>query len=66
MSAHRIWTICRKISIGKLMRCHFVRGQFAETANAFRRCRELLSTVLRVNPSAETESLYQQALDAQQ
>ena len=48
------------------MRCHFVRGQFAETVNAFRRCRELLSTVLRVNPSAETESLYQQALDAQQ
>ena len=49
----------------ELMRCHFVRGQFAETVNAFRRCRELLTTVLSVNPSAETESLYQQALGAQ-
>ncbi len=48
----------------ELMRCHFVRGQFAETVNAFRRCHELLTTVLRVNPSAETKSLYQQALGA--
>ncbi len=49
----------------ELMRCLFVRGQFAETVNVFRRCRELLSTVLGVNPSAETESLYKQALSAQ-
>jgi LuxR family transcriptional regulator, maltose regulon positive regulatory protein len=49
----------------ELMYCHFVRGQFAETVIVYRRCRELLSTVLGVNPSAETEALYQQALGAQ-
>ena len=49
----------------ELMYCHFVRGQFAETVNVFRRCQELLSTVLGVNPSAETEALYRRALGAQ-
>lgn len=48
-----------------LMRCHFVRGQFAETVNVYRRCRELLTSVLSVNPSAETEAVYRQALGAQ-
>lgn len=48
-----------------LMRCHFVRGQFAETVNVYRRCRELLASVLGVNPSAETEAVYRQALGAQ-
>ncbi len=49
----------------ELMYCHFVRGQFAETVIVYRRCRELLASVLGVNPSAETEALYHQALGAQ-
>ena len=34
------------------------QGDQAEALNAFRRCRELLSIVLGVKPSAETERLH--------
>jgi LuxR family transcriptional regulator, maltose regulon positive regulatory protein len=43
-----------------LMRTLAAAGDQAETLNAFRRCRELLSIVLGVKPSAETEALYRQ------
>ena len=42
-----------------LMRALAATGDRAEAMNAFRRCRELLSIVLGVKPSAETERLYQ-------
>ena len=41
-----------------LMRALAATGDHAEALNAFRRCRELLSIVLGVKPSAETERLY--------
>ncbi|HKP67295.1 MAG TPA: BTAD domain-containing putative transcriptional regulator, partial [Casimicrobiaceae bacterium] len=41
-----------------LMRALAATGDHAEAINAFRRCRELLSIVLGVKPSAETERLY--------
>ena len=40
-----------------LMRSLAATGEKAEALNAFRRCRELLSIVLGVKPSAETEHL---------
>jgi ATP/maltotriose-dependent transcriptional regulator MalT len=43
-----------------LMRSLAASGDRAEAINAFRRCRELLSIVLGVKPSAETERLHQQ------
>jgi DNA-binding SARP family transcriptional activator len=43
-----------------LMRTLAASGDRAEAVNAFRRCRELLSIVLGVKPSAETERLYQE------
>ena len=43
-----------------LMRALAATGDHAEAVNAFRRCRELLSIVLSVKPSAETERLYRQ------
>jgi LuxR family transcriptional regulator, maltose regulon positive regulatory protein len=43
-----------------LMRALAATGDQAEALNAFRRCRELLSIVLGVKPSAETERLYRQ------
>jgi DNA-binding SARP family transcriptional activator len=43
-----------------LMRALAATGDQAEAANVFRRCRELLSIVLGVKPSAETERLHQQ------
>jgi DNA-binding SARP family transcriptional activator len=42
-----------------LMRALAASGDRAEAMNAFRRCRELLSIVLGVKPSAETDRLYQ-------
>ncbi len=42
------------------MRALAATGDQAEAINAFRRCRELLSIVLGVKPSAETERLYQE------
>ena len=43
-----------------LMRALAATGDQAEAINAFRRCRELLSIVLGVKPSAETERLHQE------
>jgi DNA-binding SARP family transcriptional activator len=43
-----------------LMRALAATGNQAEAINAFRRCRELLSIVLGVKPSAETDRLYQE------
>ncbi len=41
-----------------LMRCHLASGQPAQAAQAFRRCREMLSVQLGIPPSAETEALF--------
>jgi DNA-binding SARP family transcriptional activator len=43
-----------------LMRVLAATGDQAEALNAFRRCRELLSIVLGVKPSAETEHLHRE------
>jgi DNA-binding SARP family transcriptional activator len=43
-----------------LMRALVVTGDRAEALNAYRRCRELLSIVLGVKPSAETERLHRE------
>jgi len=43
-----------------LMRSLAARGEHAEALVAFRRCRELLSVVLGMKPSAETERLYRE------
>ena len=43
-----------------LMRALAASGDHAEALSAFRRCRELLSIVLSVKPSAETERLYRE------
>ena len=41
----------------RLMFCHQQRGEYAEVQRVYRRCRELLSIVLGVKPSAETEAI---------
>ena len=41
----------------RLIECHIARGENAQALNAFRRCRELLSIVLGLRPSARTEAL---------
>ncbi len=41
----------------RLIACHLARGEQAQALNAYRRCRELLSIVLGVKPSARTEAL---------
>ena len=41
----------------RLIACHLARGETAQALNAYRRCRELLSVVLGVRPSARTEAL---------
>ena len=43
-----------------LMRSLAARGDQAEALNAFRRCREMLSIVLGIKPSAETERLHRE------
>ncbi len=43
-----------------LMRALAAKGDQAEALNVFRRCRELLSIVLGVKPSAETDHLYRE------
>jgi DNA-binding SARP family transcriptional activator len=43
-----------------LMRALAASGERAEALNAFRRCRELLSIVLGIKPSQETERLHRQ------
>ena len=42
-----------------LMRCHLALHEPAEALVAYRRCRDLLSMLLSVKPSAETEALHQ-------
>jgi DNA-binding SARP family transcriptional activator len=41
----------------RLISCHLARGENGQALNAYRRCRELLSIVLGVRPSARTEAL---------
>jgi DNA-binding SARP family transcriptional activator len=41
----------------RLISCHLAQGESAQAVNAYRRCRELLSVVLGVRPSARTEAL---------
>jgi len=48
-----------------LMRALAATGDHAEALNAFRRCRELLSIVLGMKPSAETDRLYRDIVAAQ-
>ena len=45
-----------------LMRCHLRLGQNSAALRAFERCRDLLWTVLKVQPAAETLALQQQAV----
>ena len=40
-----------------LMRCHLALHQPAAALRSFERCRELLATLLKVPPSAETLAL---------
>jgi DNA-binding SARP family transcriptional activator len=42
----------------RLITCHAKLGQRAEAMATYRRCRELLSVVLGIQPSAETEQLF--------
>jgi DNA-binding SARP family transcriptional activator len=48
-----------------LIRCELERGNCAEAIKAFRRCRDMLSIVLRAKPSAETEQLHRRLLALQ-
>ena len=41
----------------RLMGCHVRAGRPAEALRVYRRCRQMLSTVLGIVPSAETETL---------
>lgn len=44
----------------RLMSCHVQCGNHAEALSVYRRCRDMLSIVLNVTPSSETEALHQQ------
>jgi len=44
----------------RLMRCHLRLGQRAEALAAYRRCRDVLSVVLGLQPAAETQALYRE------
>ncbi len=48
-----------------LMRSFAAGGEHAEAVNTFRRCRELLSIVLGLKPSPETDRLYRDIAAAQ-
>ena len=39
------------------MVCHIRKGQEAEALSVYRRCRKTLSSVLGVDPSAETRAI---------
>ncbi|MGE5337239.1 MAG: AfsR/SARP family transcriptional regulator, partial [Gemmatimonadota bacterium] len=41
----------------RLIECHLTRGEQSQALGAYRRCRELLSVVLGLRPSARTEAL---------
>jgi DNA-binding SARP family transcriptional activator len=47
----------------RLIACHLARGEDAQALNAYRRCRELLSMVLGLRPSARTEALISRIRD---
>ena len=42
-----------------LMVCHHALGNYAEALKTYRRCRELLSVVLGVQPTAQTQKVYE-------
>ena len=44
------------------MVCLASQGQRAEAIQVFRHCRQMLSVVLKVEPTAETEDVYQNLL----
>jgi len=44
-----------------LIRVHLARGESAEAIRCFRRCQELLASVLGVAPNEQTRELYEQA-----
>lgn len=46
----------------RLMTCHVKRGELAEAARVFKRCREALDRGLAMHPSAETERLYDEGI----
>lgn len=48
----------------RLMACHLQQGEHAESLRVYRRCREMLSIVLGVKPSAETEALRRRIEDS--
>lgn len=45
----------------RLIRAHMHLAQYAEAMQVYRRCRELLSIVLGIPPSAESQALFRQA-----
>jgi two-component SAPR family response regulator len=42
----------------RLIHCHIARGQAADAARVFQRCREMLAAELGMAPSAETQALF--------
>jgi DNA-binding SARP family transcriptional activator len=42
----------------RLMICYREQGEPAEALNVYRRCRDMLSIVLNVKPSPETDAIY--------
>jgi LuxR family maltose regulon positive regulatory protein len=46
----------------RLMRCHQQRGETAAAVEVYRRCRQMLSVVLGVKPSPDTEATYQESI----
>jgi DNA-binding SARP family transcriptional activator len=47
----------------KLMLCEYRQGHSAAALEAYRRCRQMLSIVLGIKPSAETEATYRAIMD---
>jgi LuxR family transcriptional regulator, maltose regulon positive regulatory protein len=47
----------------QLMLCHQRRGEHAEGLNVYRRCRELLSIVLGIQPNKKTQGVYETLCD---
>ncbi len=46
------------------MRCYWRMGRLTEAVSAYRRLRQTLSAVLGVEPSAESEVIYREVLNA--
>ena len=49
----------------RLMHCHDVAGNPAEAIRVYRHCRQMLSVLISMKPSAETEALMRQIYDRQ-